>query len=717
MRTEQEIFDELASLCILPGYLHAVSWFCFRDNFVKIGEKLKSEDLDNLYGDDRLIGTEITTLIGLALKGPLDISLPSPSTMQHYITQTECLLCEIHQAMTAPWFAHLTPEKIQGALNPFTEGEALREPIFYGGESAYGFQYRDLSVRKYASDDAWIIATKGFSIHSAQHVVQSICKFQDAKIPRMHRRFKELPPDQWTFLPGFEFTLSEIVAHSDIDEKTIRAVIEAFSVPDGEKNADFTSLSDFNAVTAYPIIKLGTDSFLLLQQYGLYEALYEAPFYWMTSDEHYWTKVAENRGYFTEIFSKECLARVFGAQHVFANVDIFESKANKIGEIDVLVVFGDRAIVLQAKSKKLTVESRKGNDLQIKDDFKKSIQESYDQALHCATSLNNKNLKVIQRDGKAINLPHLEEVYPICVVSDHYPALLFQAKQFLKFEETEEIAPPFVMDIFALDAMTEMLSSPLMLLSYINRRTRYMDRLMATHELTILSYHLRRNLWFEDEVSMISFSEEISTDLDVAMMVRREGLEGNATPEGILTRFAKTAIGRLIKAIERKPHPATIALGFMLLTLSEDTVQDISAGIDKIRAAARNDHGHHDLSVSIGKGDTGLTVHCNNYSNEIAAMQLRDHCLRRKYKEKSNSWFGICLSPEDGTPRFGINLKHEWQYDATLEAATRQMDIGSRNIADALSGPLKKRKLGRNDPCPCGSGKKYKKCCLHRVIQ
>jgi uncharacterized protein YecA (UPF0149 family) len=21
-------------------------------------------------------------------------------------------------------------------------------------------------------------------------------------------------------------------------------------------------------------------------------------------------------------------------------------------------------------------------------------------------------------------------------------------------------------------------------------------------------------------------------------------------------------------------------------------------------------------------------------------------------------------------------------------------------------------KIGRNDPCPCGSGRKYKKCCL-----
>jgi len=26
---------------------------------------------------------------------------------------------------------------------------------------------------------------------------------------------------------------------------------------------------------------------------------------------------------------------------------------------------------------------------------------------------------------------------------------------------------------------------------------------------------------------------------------------------------------------------------------------------------------------------------------------------------------------------------------------------------------VKGKKVGRNDPCPCGSGKKYKKCCLH----
>ncbi len=24
-------------------------------------------------------------------------------------------------------------------------------------------------------------------------------------------------------------------------------------------------------------------------------------------------------------------------------------------------------------------------------------------------------------------------------------------------------------------------------------------------------------------------------------------------------------------------------------------------------------------------------------------------------------------------------------------------------------------KIGRNDPCPCGSGKKYKKCCIQHI--
>jgi len=37
----------------------------------------------------------------------------------------------------------------------------------------------------------------------------------------------------------------------------------------------------------------------------------------------------------------------------------------------------------------------------------------------------------------------------------------------------------------------------------------------------------------------------------------------------------------------------------------------------------------------------------------------------------------------------------------------------SRGDSDATPATVKRegKKIGRNDPCPCGSGKKYKHCC------
>ena len=36
------------------------------------------------------------------------------------------------------------------------------------------------------------------------------------------------------------------------------------------------------------------------------------------------------------------------------------------------------------------------------------------------------------------------------------------------------------------------------------------------------------------------------------------------------------------------------------------------------------------------------------------------------------------------------------------------------NSADIRMPKTKKEKIGRNAPCPCGSGKKYKKCCIDK---
>ena len=52
-----------------------------------------------------------------------------------------------------------------------------------------------------------------------------------------------------------------------------------------------------------------------------------------------------------------------------------------------------------------------------------------------------------------------------------------------------------------------------------------------------------------------------------------------------------------------------------------------------------------------------------------------------------------------------------WKYTVELEPEKPE-DITQLNLL--LNPPQPKiaeKKIGRNDPCPCGSGKKYKKCC------
>lgn len=523
------------------------------------------------------------------------------------------------------------------------------------------------------------------------------------------------PPEQWTFLPGYTFTAQEIANYTRLDLAIAQKVLAAFAVPDDERNEQFAVLHDFNIANAFPLIRAADDTYILFHIYSLAEALYESPFYWMSADKAYVNTAMRHRGLFTEQFAAERLAFVFGKDKVYSNVDVFESKGKKVGEIDVLVIFGNCAIVLQAKSKRLTLESRRGNDGQIRDDFKKSIQDSCDQAYKCAKLLGDANYTLKDGHSKEVAITMtFKEVYILCVVSDHYPALSFQARHFLKFEAAKAISPPFVLDIFTLDAMTEMLDSPLQLLSYVDRRTKYSEKLAASHELTILSYHLTQNLWLSEEYSMVMLDDDISTDLDLAMLVRRQGIPGKRTPDGILTRIASTTLGRFVKEIEARPDPATIDLGYMLLTLGEKTVIEVSNGIDELAKWARVDGKSHDLTIGLGRGGTGFTVHCNDDPIEIAGPALEKHCHARKYTEHAQTWFGVCVRPSDTSLRFGLNLDYKWERSDEMDTLTQKLAKPGK-VSDLLKTSVgKKRKIGRNELCPCGSGRKYKKCCLLR---
>lgn len=60
-----------------------------------------------------------------------------------------------------------------------------------------------------------------------------------------------------------------------------------------------------------------------------------------------------------------------------------------------------------------------------------------------------------------------------------------------------------------------------------------------------------------------------------------------------------------------------------------------------------------------------------------------------------------------------VDAKADWLYN--LPAWEKIFDEEKRKDlyreAKKMNTIVKGKKIGRNDPCPCGSGKKYKKCC------
>ena len=640
MRSEHEIFDDLAALCRSQGYIHAIASIFIRDNFVFFKDEMNAEDMANLHSERRLIRTEVTTLIGLMMRAPIDFNLPTPRIISDYIWQTEALLEELHQSMS----------------NFSTFSNFIREAIFYRGDSAYSFQYRDLAPRKYSADSNWLMRTKGIDLKVGREMCRILVELLNRRIVKTLQDLSGKPMEERNILPGFTFSCDELAIRTNQSLNSIKSVVEAFTLPESERNCTFTSLHAFNSAYIYPFIRMRADKLLMLQFYGFPEALYETPFYWMFADKSYTSTALKHRGEFTEAFAAERLARVFGFGRVFKNVEIFKSKSNILGEIDVLVLFGNRAIVLQAKSKKLTLEARKGNERQLQNDFKAAIQDAVNQALNCAELLGDPSVTLCCKDGKKITISDQPQmIFPLTVIVDDYPALALQVRQFLKFKTNRQIAPPLVTDVFALDTITEMLTSPLRFLSYLNLRAQFGEKFLRNHEHTLLSHHLVRNLWLENNVDFEMLNDDISVHLDIAMAARRDGIPGKETPDGILTRLEGTPFSKIIDEIDNEPNTAAIDLGILLLELGEETIRELNEGINEILSRTEADRKLHNLSMGFRDASTGLTIHCSRLVYSQAMTKLQDHCAYRKHDMKADRWFGLALRL-DGSIQFIVEL-------------------------------------------------------------
>lgn len=477
---KQEILNRLNEITKSYSFLHILARIVIRDFCGPI------DVLFSKNNNEHLNHNEFAFLVGLWIKN-VDFNIIYDNKIEMEIfEETYDLMEKLHYTFLEDF--KFDPDSLPDFYEHFSKGTIMQETMFYAGTGAYDQQYTELVSTKYKYDIEWLQKNKGFNLNSLPKFYDNTKNTLQEKLN--NRRFKKNLSDQELLLEIFCLTKEEIVrGNKDFENILCHLQIDLTQ----ENNKHFNDLGDFNLYTEKPIIKINKDLYFIPSAFALSESMYESLYYWMLTDKEYISIALKNRGNVAEEITKDIIEPVFGSENIYQNIIINKTKNDQITDIDILAISNNIAIIFQIKSKKLTALSKKGNVESIKSDFKKAIQDAYDQAILSRDCLQNfQEYKFPFQDEDFKNrLSDIQNYLIVTIVLDDYPAITHQVHILLE-NNSEEL--PVAINIFDLALIAKYIPKPENFIDYISKRIKYSKYFKSDNEMGFLGFHLSRGL-------------------------------------------------------------------------------------------------------------------------------------------------------------------------------------------------------------------------------
>ena len=109
---------------------------------------------------------------------------------------------------------------------------------------------------------------------------------------------------------------------------------------------------------------------------------------------------------------------------------------------------------------------------------------------------------------------------------------------------------------------------------------------------------------------------------------------------------------------------------------------------------------------------------CLSFKGKSVNTKRYDSVIVKTEQDESSWYFSGAPNPSDGKGSWEKTQQNKHDQELRLlEAICVQHEIDHLNGVTIMDRQMvttitKEKTIGRNDPCFCGSGKKYKKCCL-----
>jgi len=145
-----------------------------------------------------------------------------------------------------------------------------------------------------------------------------------------------------------------------------------------------------------------------------------------------------------------------------------------------------------------------------------------------------------------------------------------------------------------------------------------------------------------------------------------------------------------------------------LMGFDIDTQREIVAGIATAAGRSESDGRDHDFVMYFNAQRLGVVFSVSRSRDAESWRNVEQHAAVKMYEEKCEQWIAVAVDlDESGAHKVDFkSYDKKWQYDADMEKYVKEY---GRLKLGRSGRPA--RKVGRNQPCPCGSGLKYKRCC------
>ncbi len=164
----------------------------------------------------------------------------------------------------------------------------------------------------------------------------------------------------------------------------------------------------------------------------------------------------------------------------------------------------------------------------------------------------------------------------------------------------------------------------------------------------------------------------------------------------------------ILNELRRRNDDDARFIAFALLRLNHAALVRIARAVENFRNTAPPTHQIHRTTFTEDGICINVMAHVSlNNKDFFRNVTFRTRMEHYRAKAQATITLGIDLRKKKA---FEIAqwMEGEWEYEPLIEKLLQNDHSQHRVVTLPSAMPMP----GRNSPCPCGSGKKYKKCCL-----